>query len=241
MFVRAKNVKRSSGLTLTAIRRYYEITIVNIRKHIEHMDSTRVYVIATDPLARAGLVAMLGALEDIEIVGQGDSASDLSAYTFDVIVWDFGPENESAINEMLEYDDSELSVVALIADESFAATTFASGVSQILPRTASSDLLRTSISSALQGMVAMPIEYLNAIANERKMPNTASSETILTPRESQVIRLLAEGSTNRQIGFDLEISEHTVKFHINSIMGKLGAQSRTEAVVLATRSGLIPI
>ncbi len=61
----------------------------------------------------------------------------------------------------------------------------------------------------------------------------------LTPRETQVLQLLAEGLPNKVIASQLEISEHTVKFHINSIMGKLGAQSRTDAVMRATRSGLI--
>ena len=61
----------------------------------------------------------------------------------------------------------------------------------------------------------------------------------LTPRETQVLQLLGEGLPNKVIASQLDISEHTVKFHINSIMGKLGAQSRTDAVMRATRSGLI--
>ena len=61
----------------------------------------------------------------------------------------------------------------------------------------------------------------------------------LTKREHEVLKLLAEGLSNRSIAVQLEISEHTVKYHVNSILRKLGAQSRTEAVVRATRSGLI--
>ena len=61
----------------------------------------------------------------------------------------------------------------------------------------------------------------------------------LTPREVEVLQLLAEGLPNKGIAQRLGISEHTVKFHVNAIMGKLGAQSRTEAVVQATRLGLI--
>ena len=62
-----------------------------------------------------------------------------------------------------------------------------------------------------------------------------------TPRELEVLRLLAEGLPNKTIASRLGISEHTVKFHINSIMGKLGAQSRTEAVTRAARLGLVPL
>ncbi len=72
-------------------------------------------------------------------------------------------------------------------------------------------------------------------------PLTPSSGLLLTPREQDVLRLLAEGLPNKGIASRLEVSEHTVKFHVNSIMGKLNAQSRTEAVTLATRLGLLPL
>jgi DNA-binding NarL/FixJ family response regulator len=75
------------------------------------------------------------------------------------------------------------------------------------------------------------------------LPATESDDFIpdeqLTPREMEVLQRLAEGLTNKAIAQELGISEHTVKFHVNAIMGKLQAQSRTEAVVRATRLGLI--
>ncbi len=61
----------------------------------------------------------------------------------------------------------------------------------------------------------------------------------LTRRELEVLRLLAEGLPNKAVAYRLDISEHTVKFHVNSILTKLSAQSRTEAVTTATRLGLI--
>jgi DNA-binding NarL/FixJ family response regulator len=63
----------------------------------------------------------------------------------------------------------------------------------------------------------------------------------LTPRESEVLRLLADGSANKEIADRLKISEHTIKFHIRSILGKLGASSRTDAVSRGLRSGLIEL
>ena len=63
----------------------------------------------------------------------------------------------------------------------------------------------------------------------------------LTPRENEVLALLAEGLSNREIASQLSISEHTIKFHIRSILGKLGASSRTEAVTRGLRSGLIEL
>ena len=71
------------------------------------------------------------------------------------------------------------------------------------------------------------------------MPHTCVAVPDLTPRERQALALLAEGLPNKTIASRMGISEHTVKFHVNSILGKLGAQSRTEAVTKATRLGLI--
>jgi DNA-binding NarL/FixJ family response regulator len=63
----------------------------------------------------------------------------------------------------------------------------------------------------------------------------------LSPRETEVLSLIAEGLANKAVAGRLDISEHTVKFHVNAILGKLGAQSRTEAVTRATRMGLISL
>jgi len=69
--------------------------------------------------------------------------------------------------------------------------------------------------------------------------DTAGISEELTSRETEVLRLLAEGSSNREIADRLDISEHTIKFHIRSILGKLGASTRTEAVTRGFRAGLI--
>jgi DNA-binding NarL/FixJ family response regulator len=61
----------------------------------------------------------------------------------------------------------------------------------------------------------------------------------LTPREGEVLRLIAEGLPNKTIAARLEISESTVKFHVNAILGKLGVESRSEAIVQAARLGLV--
>jgi DNA-binding NarL/FixJ family response regulator len=61
----------------------------------------------------------------------------------------------------------------------------------------------------------------------------------LTAREREVLQLMAQGMANKSIARELAISEHTVKFHVNAILSKFGAQSRTEAVVIASRAGLV--
>ena len=87
---------------------------------------------------------------------------------------------------------------------------------------------------------AMAQRILQAFVSQAHRRATLSgTQAELSPREMEVLRLLAEGLPNKLIARRLGISEHTVKFHINAVMGKLGAQSRTEVVILATRLGLI--
>ena len=91
---------------------------------------------------------------------------------------------------------------------------------------------RTFLCPAVAGVIVE--DYLGRRAASPPRPARA-----LTPREREVLQLLAEGLANKAIAQRLAISEHTVKFHVNAIMSKLGAQSRTAAVVQATRLGLI--
>ncbi|MBW3634805.1 MAG: response regulator transcription factor, partial [Chloroflexi bacterium] len=70
---------------------------------------------------------------------------------------------------------------------------------------------------------------------------TSEGGETLTTREREVLQLVAEGLPNKAIARELSISEHTAKFHVGSLLGKLGAASRTEAVTLATRRGILPV
>jgi DNA-binding NarL/FixJ family response regulator len=84
-------------------------------------------------------------------------------------------------------------------------------------------------------------ESLAAVYDDRALEVETGSSEEITSRETDVLRMLAEGLVNRDIATRLGISEHTVKFHISSILDKLGASTRTEAVALGIRRGLIPI
>jgi DNA-binding NarL/FixJ family response regulator len=92
----------------------------------------------------------------------------------------------------------------------------------------------------LHNLATLDPDFVTAVLPETSLATDILPEfTELTPRESEVLYLLAEGLTNKAIAHRLEISDHTVKFHVNAILGKLNAQSRTEAVVQATRLGLL--
>ena len=108
------------------------------------------------------------------------------------------------------------------------------GAGGVLQSNASSEQIVQAIKSVASGLMV----FDRALAPQS--PDDEPSEQ-LTPRESEVLRLLADGLGNKEIAVKLSISEHTIKFHIHSILGKLGAASRTEAVTRGLRSGLIEL
>ena len=116
------------------------------------------------------------------------------------------------------------------------------GVKGILPRNASSAEIVWAIQAANSGLFLFDEETIQQLASRfGSQPLPERSELIeeLTERELEILRKLAEGLGNRQIASSLAISEHTVKFHISSILDKLGASSRTEAVTIGIRMGLV--
>ena len=117
-----------------------------------------------------------------------------------------------------------------------------SGVRGLLRRDVDSGRLSSALQAVWHDLTV--IDPILALELQQIDPSVMPSEELLeelTPRELEVLQLVSEGLANKVIARNLGISEHTVKFHVNAILGKLGAQSRTEAVVRATRAGLISL
>jgi two-component system, NarL family, response regulator YdfI len=116
------------------------------------------------------------------------------------------------------------------------------GVRAILARESDADDIVAAIYAAYRGQVQLSAEAAESLATVfgDQQEETAMVEEI-TARETEVLRMLAKRLANKDIARRLGISEHTVKFHISSILEKLGAATRTEAVTLGIRRGLIPI
>jgi DNA-binding NarL/FixJ family response regulator len=124
------------------------------------------------------------------------------------------------------------------------ADSLRSGVRAILPREATSEEIVATIQASVVGLVVLHPDALHSVLSpipSGDQPELESSDQILTPREIEVLRMIAEGLGNKEIAFKLRISDHTVKFHISSIFVKLGASSRTEAVTIGIRKGLIMV
>lgn len=209
----------------------------------------RALVVATSPLARAGLTAILRG-QGIDVVGQvaddHDLADDLDIFRPEVIIWDMGYEPALSYERLGDLRTSRIPILALIADTADATdcapALLAHGARAILLQDADASALASAVEAALTGLFVLDGMALEAISPAALAPADGDQAAdALTPREIEVLHLIAEGLPNKQIALRLMISEHTVKFHVNSILTKLGAQSRTEAVVRATRLGWIAL
>ncbi len=183
----------------------------------------RVLVASQSAGARARLEALLRAQPGIELAAGADDADAI------VLDWDRGEEPELPAAP----------VIVLARDAAITREALRGGARAVLPREAGPEELVAAIQAAAGGLVALAPEAVEALLAQG--PRTAAAPTAeeLTPREIEVLRLLAEGDANKEIAWRLGISEHTVKFHVASILGKLGAASRTEAVTAGIRRGLI--
>ncbi len=208
------------------------------------MDETlKLIVLADDPLARAGLAALLASLPGCAVVEQSSGASlfdaeaGLSDLQADLIVWDVGWETAEPSDA--ELAETDVPLLALVADEESAAYARRLGASGILTREMDEERLAAAIAATAAGLIVVAPSLLPALSGDGADAGPVAGD--LTPREMEVLVSLAEGLTNKAIAHELSISEHTVKFHVNSILNKLEAQSRTDAVVRATRLGLIAL
>ena len=134
--------------------------------------------------------------------------------------------------------------VALIDDPDprWVQAALRAGIRAIVSREPSAEELHLAISAADAGLVLLLPTSAQSLAPPPAFePDFTHEQEPLTAREFEVLRLLGDGLGNKEIASRLSISEHTAKFHISSILGKLGASSRTEAVSQGIRRGLIPI
>jgi DNA-binding NarL/FixJ family response regulator len=122
----------------------------------------------------------------------------------------------------------------LLTDE--PGTTLRAGVHGLLPRQATESEISGAVAAVAAGLVAVHPQFLDSVST-RAIP--LDLDEPLTPREIEVLTLLAEGVANKEIAYRLGISEHTVKFHVASLLDKLHAATRTEAVSIGLRGGLI--
>jgi DNA-binding NarL/FixJ family response regulator len=199
-------------------------------------------VVADDALARGGLAALIAAEPGLEVVAQTAPQTSWNLPIGEVApivaAWDIGADAPAGLGRLRLAASLPLPVVALVPGEAAAAEALRVGATGLLPRETSGRPLGAALHAVAAGLVALDPDLSRALLTPRR--GVATVDT-LTPREGEVLQLLAEGLPNKAIAERLGMSDHTAKFHVNAILDKLGAETRTEAVVLGLRAGLVSL
>lgn len=215
------------------------------------VDMIRILVADDHPVVRDGLISMLGTQEDFEIVSEAANGEEVlekaASFNPDVILMDLempGMDGVEALNLLREkYPEVKAIVFTAFDTDERIVSAIQAGAKGYLLKGAPREELFQAIrvvsqgGSLLQPLVASKlIQHMSGQAEQ-----TDKLFENLTDREMDVIKLLAQGKTNKEIASDLFVTERTVKFHVSSILGKLGAGNRTEAVSIAAQHGLVTL
>lgn len=218
----------------------------------EPMRPVRVLLVDDHDLFRAGLASLLAALPDIEVTAQCSSgragirlALELRP---DVVLMDMrmpdvaGPDATRTILE--EAPDMRVVAFTVVSDSSTVAAAMKAGACGFLAKDTAIDDVAAAIRAAAQGAAWLSPGaahvVLGRLRDSRAVPTGPQSDGLedLSPRELDVLRLLAQGMENSEIAETLHISHRTAKNHVSSILGKLGLPSRVRAAIFAVRRGL---
>jgi DNA-binding NarL/FixJ family response regulator len=191
-------------------------------------------LVADDPLVRGGLAALLpDETPVVRAVGtDGDIGVVVASAGAEVVLWDAADGSPPA--RRLEVG---VPVVVLVRDAAAGADALGAGASGVLLRDVGGSQLTAALVAARAGLKIVDdrlADLLRATTQGGEGPVEP-----LTPREEEVLELLAEGRSNREIALALDISPHTAKFHVDRLLLKLDASGRTDAVVRAVRLGLL--
>jgi NarL family two-component system response regulator LiaR len=204
----------------------------------------RVLIVDDHSVVRQGLRMFLKLDAELEVVGEAANGAEAiqmaRALTPDVVLMDLlmpGTDGIAATQRIrAEVPNTEvLALTSVLEDASVVGAVQAGAIGYLLKDTQAEQLCK-AIKAAAKGQVQLAPEAAARLVREVRAPDNPES---LTGRETEVLRALATGLTNREIGRTLNIGERTVKTHVSHLLSKLGLQSRTQAALYAVRIGLV--
>ena len=196
----------------------------------------RLLIAAPSTVMRAGLEALAASGSGIEVIAAHADLAALEALQPDVAL------AAAPLAEIQPPGGGRSAALVLLTGEmepEWTQEALRLGVRALLPRDASAAQIVAAVEAAGNGLAVVDPQDLDALLSSASPVHADGSTAGLTSRELEVLRMMAEGAANKTIAWNLKISEHTVKFHVASILGKLNASSRTEAVTTGLRKGLV--
>jgi DNA-binding NarL/FixJ family response regulator len=209
--------------------------------------SIRILVADDHPIVLDGLVAILGTQPDFEIVGTASNGVEVVAHVDqlrpDVLLLDLEMPEMDGVEALKTMRTKGITVRVIVftafdTDERILGAVQAGAEGYLLKGAPREELFEAIRVVHSGGSLLQPIVMSKLLHHISQREDGRSVET-LSPREHEVLQLMARGLQNKEIAAELVISERTVKFHVSSILGKLGAGNRTEAVTMALQQGII--
>ena len=209
--------------------------------------TTKILVADDHPLFRAALTSALAFLKDAEIIeaeSMGDVQAELSNHPdMDLVLLDLNMPGATGFSGLafLRGQMPELPVVVVSGSEDGSTVNKCMdlGASGFIPKSSPLDVLSSAVASVLKGEEYLPEGVdLNAESFSDEEARLAAAISSLTPQQFRVMSMLTQGLLNKQIAYDLDVSEATIKAHVTAILRKLGVNSRTQAVIVCQRLDL---
>ncbi len=204
--------------------------------------SRRIIIVDDHPLFRAALRQTLsGSHDDVAVEEAGDLAALTSALEADrdcdLVLLDLNMPGGHGISGLLllraQYPEVPVMIISAVEDHKVIRRTFELGAAGYLPKSVGPADIRKAIDTVLSGEISVP-EGINLDGDDEQSDFIRRLAT-LTPQQIRVLMMLSDGLMNKQIAYELSISEATVKAHVSSILQKLDVDSRTQAVIAASK------
>jgi DNA-binding NarL/FixJ family response regulator len=242
--------------------------LVSGRRRAEGREVVTVFIVAASDVVRLGLESLITNDARFTVVRSAADLTELATQaaegvSVDVVIFDAEGQYEETltalqtlVEEMYEGENFPAFVLIGPGQSEWVRDAVREGIVwAVLRRAASSDEIIAAVEAVSAGLVALDAETFSALLSPSRpieelssaQPAVGRLETggpeidALTPREREVLEMLASGLSNKEIAWRMKISEHTVKFHVASIFAKLDVSTRTEAVMQGIRKGLILI
>ena len=201
----------------------------------------RIIIVDDHPLFRAALRQTLSGSGDVTVEEAGDLNALLAALEADrdrdLVLLDLNMPGGHGISGLLllraQYPDVPVMIISAVEDHKVIRRTFELGAAGYLPKSVGPADIRKAIETVLAGGVFVP-EGVSLAADDEQSALMRRLST-LTPQQIRVLMMLSDGLMNKQIAYELSISEATVKAHVSSILQKLDVDSRTQAVIAASK------